>query len=174
MMNSRSLLSLVATIIVFFGATITASADLLSYPATACRPWYYAQGIAHYGENGRVSNEHTTERMTLVCPVNEGGQDTHGFVDVRARDQHPLQAVECAMYMQYNDSDSRFWSNIGATTGAGESVRVLQNWNARMGSLSCSGSNCYFRYYTYVVCSLPPKYAGLTSMMSNYYVDRSL
>lgn len=133
------------------------------YPATLCQPWYYEPGSPHYGENGRVANESTTSRMTLVCPLITGSPSATADNTVTAvvRDLHATQAVECAHYRQLMTSDSRSFINMGATTGSSSSFKTL---GASMTALSA-------QYNYYVVCSFPPRTSSGSSAMAGVIYD---
>lgn len=159
-----NVLAVVAAITAFSPAT-EALADHTrgSSPATDCQTWYTQPGTPHYGENGRVANEHTSAVMTLVCPVTHDNNTPSGSRTISAlvRDQDPSASVSCSFYKQYMDSDSRFWHNMGATSvgGASSSFQTLS---------VTADLSYYWAFHSYIVCHFPHKVSGSTSALAAY------
>lgn len=171
--TKRSTLSIftILTVLITSALSISSTTDSIvraddnhgGYPATLCKPWFYEQGTPHYGENGRLANESTTSRMTVVCPLITGSPSSTSDNTVTAvvRDLHATQAVECAHYRQLMTSDSRSFVNMGATTGSSSSFKTL--------SASLTALSAQYNYY--VVCSMPARTSSGSSAIAGIIYD---
>ncbi|VAW97855.1 hypothetical protein MNBD_GAMMA21-2916 [hydrothermal vent metagenome] len=98
-------------------------------PATVCQVWGGNQEIADYlsySQYGRITNTHSFETLSVVCPISKNPQTSLASVEVFVTDNHFDSKVGCRLRKMNSHAtkvkSSKSDSTAGLASGTGEDI----------------------------------------------------
>ncbi len=141
--------------------------DGKGYPGWMCQADANSLGSIEYLDNGGVANTHSTENLTVRCPImrdNTGNSNGWKYAYAYFVDRHLTQRMRCTTGSWgdsvYSLGASTSWSKRGITSN-----RMSMS---RIGGVSSLGDSSTFYLLT---CELPPQTGFGKSVLYHYSLE---